>query len=118
MTEKTEDLVAEARAERGAALAAIERVRAMVDEMGDAVGFDNLVHGREAEYPVSYLRDKLEAALDGAPEPEWEREYRRVRPDGVPVSNAVFESLPVLDDYFSAEYRTVSQWLPVEGEKP
>lgn len=51
-----------ARAER--AEAAIERVWAMVDEMGEAVGFDNLVHGREAEYPVSYLRDKLEEALE------------------------------------------------------
>lgn len=93
-------------AERDAALAAIERVR--------VVAFG---HGKGAEdLPVD--RDALKAALDGAPEPEWEREYRRVRPDGVPVFNAVFESLPVLDDYYTAEYRTVSPWLPVEGEKP
>ena len=56
------------------------------------------------------------AALDGAPEPEREREYRRVRPDGVPVFNAVFETMPLLDDYYTAEYRTVSPWLPVKGE--
>lgn len=41
-------------------------VWAMVEEMGEAVAFDALTtpHG-EAEYPVSYLREQLEKALDG-----------------------------------------------------
>ena len=92
---------------------ALERVRAAVSghpecdryEEGDVISC-----GWKSAY-ASVL-----AALDGAPEPEWEREYRRVRPEGVPVFNAVFETMPLLDDYYTAEYRTVSPWLPVEGE--
>lgn len=44
---------------------AVQRVRDMAEEMGEAIGFDRLAHGQEAEYPVSYFRDKLEEALDG-----------------------------------------------------
>ena len=86
------------RAERDAALAAIERVRAIAERHG-----------------MKPWTEEIFAALDGAPEPEGKREYRRVRPDGVPVFNAVFETMPLLDDYYTAEYRTVSPWLPVEG---
>ena len=47
--------------------AQVARVRDMAEEMGEAIGFDRLVHGQEAEYPVSYFRDKLEETLDGEP---------------------------------------------------
>ena len=94
------DALEEATRERDAALAAIERVK-------ETLSLHN---------PNGRLVKEALAALDGAPEPEWEREYRRVRPDGVPVFNAVFETMPLLDDYYTAEYRTVSPWLPVEGE--
>lgn len=54
--------VDEERAER--AEATLKRVRELADEMGEAIGFDRLTHGSEAEYPVSYFRDKLEEALE------------------------------------------------------
>lgn len=99
----------EAEDERDAALAAVERVRAEADAYAEQP---------DVMEPCGAVAQALRTALDGAPEPEWGREYRRVRPDGVPVFNAVFEALPLLDDYYTAEYRTVSPWLPVEGEKP
>lgn len=101
-----------AEAERDAAIAAIERVRAVAE---DGVWRDTKTSGDWA-WALDHMAHKILAALDGAPEPELEREYRRVRPDGVPVFNAVFETMPLLDDYYTAEYRTVSPWLPVEGE--
>ena len=101
--------IRDAEAERDAALAAIERVRAI--HLPVALETKTVCNSCDEEWPCD-----TREALDGAPEPEWEREYRRVRPDGVPVSNAVFETMPMLDDYCTAEYRTVSPWLPVEGE--
>ena len=113
VTRRLADALEAATRERDAAVAAIERVRAAVSghpecdryEDGDVISC-----GWKSAYA------SVVAALDGAPEPEVEREYRRVRPDGVPVFNAVFETMPLLDDYYTAEYRTVSPWLPVEGE--
>ena len=95
------------KAERDAATAAIESVRVVTDALRSRYS-DNS--------EAAYFMGQIVAALDGAPEPEWEREYRRVRPDGTPVFNAVFETMPLLDDYYTAEYRTVSPWLPAVGE--
>ena len=101
------------RGERDAALAAVDRVRVLhpVAYSGNSRSRNAFCATCTTMWPCATIR-----ALDGAPEPEREREYRRVRPDGVPVFNAVFETMPLLDDYYTAEYRTVSPWLPVEGE--
>ena len=45
-----------------------EALEAMVEDMSESIGFDSLVHGREAEYPVSHLRGKLEELLATHPE--------------------------------------------------
>ena len=104
-------------AERDAALAAIERGRNVLELLRNyAEDSIDTTHGMLS---ASFVKTHVEIALselDEAPEPDDEWEYRRVRPDGVPVFNAVFETMPLLDDYYTAEYRTVSPWLPVEGE--
>lgn len=83
-----------------------------VSECGECGGA-GFIHEGCVEQSYAELAVLSRAAV---PEPEWEREYRRVRPDGVPVFNAVFESMPVLDGYYTAEYRAVSPWLPVGGD--
>ena len=76
MTEKTEDLIAEARAERDAALAALERVRAIhrpveIEPSSTICGEcsfklpNGKYFGKIVEFPCPTV-----AALDGTPEPE------------------------------------------------
>lgn len=45
-----------------------EALETMIEDMSESIGFDSLVHGREAEYPVSHFRDKLEELLDKHPD--------------------------------------------------
>lgn len=86
MTEKTEDLIAEARAERDAALAAIERVRALLQPTlgGTPTGEPADVCGCGKDYFPCEHAAMILAALDGAPEPEWEEHinYGAERTDG------------------------------------
>lgn len=100
--------------QRDAALTAVERVRTEATAM--------LWASKERSAPAfeafaDAMGKRILAALDGALESEWEREYRRVKLDGTPVFNAVFESVPLLDDLYTAEYRTVSPWLPIKKEQ-
>ena len=64
-------------AERDAALAAIERVRAIAD---DGVWRDTKTSGDWA-WALDHMAHKILAALDGAPEPEWEYRYAEIHDD-------------------------------------
>lgn len=107
-----EVIKARAEAERDAALAAIERVRAVADHWS-------------SDEDAKGLHFDLVAALDGAPEPEWEygREYRdeagcpHVRessdvssPDGHRADGSPYWN------YRAMRRRPAGPWLPVEGE--
>lgn len=72
MTEKTEDLIAEARAERDAALAAIERCRGVIASWKSvqASNREQFESGNPGMIvPIDCVGGLL-AALDGAPEPD------------------------------------------------
>ena len=104
--------------ERDAALAAIERVRAL------AFG-----HGKGAEdLPVD--RDALKAALDGAPEPEWEYGLLNPQaPDGGKLQGGA-HLISANREHILAQQRRghpailavrrrkAGPWEPVGGEKP
>lgn len=64
------DATTELRAERDAAIEAIERVRAVLDE--ERAWLEHLVESGDAVPRTVVGIGKVEAALDGAPEPEWE----------------------------------------------
>ncbi|GAA3730255.1 hypothetical protein GCM10022239_03560 [Leifsonia bigeumensis] len=73
---------------------------------------------QRTEFGIRFLEGKvarLEAALAAVPpvteETEWE--YRRVAPDGRPVIEWTFESMPLLDEGWSAQRRSLGQWVPV-----
>lgn len=108
--EETRELIAEARAERDAALAAIERVK-------ETLSLHN---------PNGRLVKEVLAALDGAPEPEWEygRKYAdeagdpciRVaqdvtRPDGHRGDGSPYRNYQVV------RRRKAGPWLPVPGRE-
>jgi len=123
VTEKTEDLIAEARTERDAALAAVERVRAVamqhrsVEQHNERVHVSDIADLIREPSSADYL-----AALDGAPEPEWEVQYgRRNRETGAlhwltgdPRDDWWHEN----QDRYEHVKRYTSPPLPVEGEKP
>lgn len=107
-------------AERDAALAAVERVRAIHPNVNGECHTCSDENG-----PKRWPCDTL-AALDGAPEPEWE--YQWGEPGG---SFEGFDSFATedlaraemeLDSYYSSHRvmrrRKAGPWLPVEGERP
>lgn len=122
-------------AERDAALAAVERVRAAKLEV-DSV---HQIHGTEclcgfssarSRSRTEHITEAILAALDGAPEPEWE--YRATTDNGAFVGEsrttpehavqalqeAVDEYPFVLDEQgVKVERRPRSPWLPVEGSE-
>ena len=77
-------------AERDAALAAIERVRETL-----------MLHN-----PNGRLVKEVLAALDGAPEPEWEYRAKVVHPDWAGNYYIVFEHAPTRDELETPFYST------------
>lgn len=114
----------EARAERDAALAAVERVLAVLAE--ERAWLEHLVESGDAMSRNVVGIGKVEAALDWAPEPEWEygREYRdeagdpHVRvssdvssPDGHRADGSPYWNYRVM------RRRKAGPWLPIEKEQ-
>ena len=107
----------EARAERDAALAALERVRAVCLHLG---GVDGDVSQPAPSYYTSIGRNvvatEVLAALDGAPEHEWEYQ----------CTNNINTTELLADPELHAKRcsgkierrRKAGPWGPVEGEKP
>lgn len=131
------DALEAATRERDAAVAAIERIREAVSGHPecDRYSEDDVIScGWKSAYA------SVVAALDGAPEPEWEYRAKVVHPDWPGNHYIVFKHAPTRDelenpvlygDEFggmnqleggklaSPEYRRpAGPWLPVEGEKP
>lgn len=123
-------LLTKAEAERDDALAAVERVRKYADERSVYAKTRNNTVGswRIASDLYDILNVSLEeqAALDGAPEPEWEWGYAGETLVGVHNSisrEAAEEDVANLRRYWNDERKfwvvrrtPASEWLPVEGE--
>ena len=115
MTEKTEDLIAEARAERDAALAAIERVRVEADAYAEQP---------DVMEPCGAVAQALRTALDGAPEPEWEYGVWNERWAMYPHQERPYPSLAEAQQEASrfpsrrhvVRRRKAGTWEPVGGE--
>ena len=114
----------EARAERDAALAAIERCRGVLSawESRQERNREILGNGALGHFQAIDCTGDLRTALDGAPEPEWEVQYgRRNRETGAlhwltgdPRDDWWHEN----QDRYEHVKRYTSPPLPVEGEKP
>ena len=133
---RTADLLApklrKAQAERDAAVAALERVRNVLELLRNYAE-DSIVttHGMLS---ASFVKEHVEIALselDGAPEPESRWEYRgRLQSCGYVAEGYIsaeyamnglrveLEDHPylVMDDTAIVERARVREWLPVEGE--
>ena len=94
-----------AEAERDAALAAVERVRAIIS-----------VKWRDGGVP-SHWHSQLTAALDGAPEPEWEYGLAS-RTARIPNVIGVSDNMPLRDEFgrVTVRRRKAGPWEPVGGE--
>ena len=103
------------RAERDAAVAAIERVR-------DVAMKHRSVEQHNEMVPVTDIADLIRepssadylAALDGAPEPEWE--YRARTDYGRVVAQGSLDEIGYLSGHIWERRRKADPWLPVEGE--
>lgn len=102
LSERRQTLLEEAEAERDAALAAIERVRVVADDWA-------------SDEDAKGLHFDLRAALDGAPEPEWE--YQGRTDYGRVVAQGSLDEVGFLSEHlFWERRRPAGEWLPVEGE--
>lgn len=120
-----EGMIAEARAERDAALAAIERVRAIHLNAGPSQGYGSQFKGgygmlgdccescgSHGEYGVEWPCPTIQA-LDGAPEPEEvEWEYRCDIRKHFWVTHGVHHDCEGNPE----RRRKAGPWVPVEGE--
>lgn len=131
--EKNESIMetlVEARAEHDAATAAIERVRALhrrdsvlSDYCGECSDFGSDQHppGQLIEWPCSTV-----AALDGAPEPEWEYKYAEMLggtehtygdENGKPFATWEAANLARIEDTdYVVGRRKAGPWVPVGSE--
>lgn len=120
--------------ERDAALAAVERVRVAkheVDSVHQIHGADCLCgySSARSRSRTEHITEAMLAALDGAPEPEWEWGYRgetlidvHPRKSRESAEGAVKD----LTEYWAlhgkkfevVRRRKAGPWEPVEGEKP
>lgn len=68
------------------------------------------------DHQVDELVDAVLAAFGSAPvvsdDTEWE--YRRVDRNGRPILYAVFDQMPLLDEGYSAERRSIGPWVAIE----
>lgn len=125
---EAEERAKRAEAERDAALAAIERLRSGLES---ASYYEYKPH--KASSDLIWAIGEINAALDGAPEPECRWEYRgRLQSCGYVAEGYIsaehamnglkveLEDHPflVMDDTAIVERARVREWLPVEGEMP
>ena len=99
------DAATELRTERVAALEVVDRCREVVDAL----------RTRYAENSdAAYFVRQIVAALDGAPEPEWE--YRVTLKNGTELARGTLDEVRRFKTIDIERRRLAGPWLPVEGE--